>query len=171
MPFDFVLLASLSIGVVSVAKGAFRWCEIMPHSSGATASVGRPLRIRPGGVGIGKKECFGKGVFAKVSIPDPPTLAFLEKSKGNPEKSKGFSLRGNPKILGKERKNPSKKQGKSENEKSKEIEKSKDWRVRDFLLSTPKSERFLRFAIAHRGPQKSLAISETLRFRDAMESR
>ena len=30
--------------------------------------------------------------------PDPPTLAFLKKGKGNPEKSKGPSLRGTLKI-------------------------------------------------------------------------
>ena len=42
-------------------------------------------------------------VFAFTS-PDPPTLPFLEKIKGNPESCKGFSLRGTPKILGKERK-------------------------------------------------------------------
>ena len=35
-------------------------------------------------------------------------LLFLEKSKGNPEKNKGFSPRGTPKILGKERKNAQK---------------------------------------------------------------
>ena len=57
----------------------------------------------------------------KNALPDPPTLAFLEKARVFPQKSKGFSLRGTPKK---------KKQGKSENEKSKEIEKSKDWRVR-----------------------------------------
>ena len=36
--------------------------------------------------------------------PDPQTLAFflwrIKQSKGNPERSKGFSLRGTPKILG-----------------------------------------------------------------------
>ena len=42
-----------------------------------------------------------------------------KKSKGNPEKNKGFSLCGTPKILAKERKITPKKQGKSENEKSK----------------------------------------------------
>ena len=70
--------------------------------------------------------------------PDPQTLAFflLEKSKGSsPQKSQGFSLRGTPKILGKGRNNAQKKQGKSENEKSKEIEESKDWRV---LEKSPK---------------------------------
>ena len=35
--------------------------------------------------------------------PDPPTLAFLRKSKGTPKERKGFSLRGTPKILGKGR--------------------------------------------------------------------
>ena len=60
-----------------------------------------------------------------TNCPDPPTLVFLEKSEGNPEESKGFSLRGTPKILGKGRKNEQKKQGKSENAKSKEIEKAR----------------------------------------------
>ena len=55
--------------------------------------------------------------------PGPPILAFLEKARVFPQRSKGFSLRGTPKILGKERKKRTKKQGKSENEKSKEIEK------------------------------------------------
>ena len=50
-------------------------------------------------------------------LPDPPTLAFLKENKGNPEKNKSFSLCGTPEILGKERKNAQKKQGKSENEK------------------------------------------------------
>ena len=68
--------------------------------------------------------------FAFWRGPDPPTLSFFFFSKGNPKKNKGFSLRGTHKILGKERKNTPKKQGKSENKKSKEIEKSKDWRVR-----------------------------------------
>ena len=67
------------------------------------------------------------------NLPDPPTLAFLEKARVFSQKSKGFSLRGTPKILGKERKNAPREQGKSENEKSKEIERSKDWRVRAFL--------------------------------------
>ena len=67
------------------------------------------------------------------NFPDPPTLAFLrKKSKGNHQRSKGFSLRGTPKILGKREEKRTKKQGKLENEKSKEIEKSKDWRVRVF---------------------------------------
>ena len=62
-----------------------------------------------------------------------PLLFLTKKTKGNPEKGKGFSLRGTPKILGKERKNAQKKQRKSENEKRKEIEKGKDWRVRAHL--------------------------------------
>ena len=82
----------------------------------------------------------------KSQNPDPPTLAFWQKSKGNPEKSKGFSPRGTPKILGKDREKRTKKQGKSENEKSKEIEKSKDWRVRESivfqLFLTPSRLRF-----------------------------
>ena len=36
--------------------------------------------------------------------PDPPTLAFLKKARVLPQKNKGFSLRGTPKILGKGRK-------------------------------------------------------------------
>ena len=54
--------------------------------------------------------------------PDPPTLAFLKK-KGNPGKKQGFSLRGTPKILGKERKNAQEKQGKSENKKARKSKK------------------------------------------------
>ena len=58
--------------------------------------------------------------------PDPPTLAFLKKNKGNPEKSKGFSLRGTPKILGKGRKNAQKSK---ENQKTKKARKSKEARI------------------------------------------
>ena len=43
--------------------------------------------------------------------PDPPTLAFLKNARENPEKSKGFSLCGTPKILGKERENAQKSKG------------------------------------------------------------
>ena len=42
-------------------------------------------------------------------LPDPPTLAFLEKKQGQPRKSKGFPLCGNARILGKERKKRTKK--------------------------------------------------------------
>ena len=65
----------------------------------------------------------------KRVYPGPPTLAFLEKARVfSPQKSKGVSLRGTPKILGAARKKAQKKQGKSENKKSKEIEKSKEKR-------------------------------------------
>ena len=59
---------------------------------------------------------------------DPPTLAFFffEKNKGNPEKNKGFSLRGTPKILGKERKNAPPKS--EENRKTQKARKSKNAR-------------------------------------------
>ena len=47
----------------------------------------------------------------------------MDKKQANPRKSKGFSVRRTPKILGKQRQNAPKKQGKSENEKKgKEIE-------------------------------------------------
>ena len=57
------------------------------------------------------------------------TLPFWKKQGFFPQKSKGFSLRGTLKSLEKEGKRK-KTQGKPEKEKSKEIEKSKDWRVR-----------------------------------------
>ena len=60
--------------------------------------------------------------WAKNIIPDPPTLAFLKKSKGNTEKSKGFSLRGTPKILGKARKSTEKSKG---NRKKRESKKAR----------------------------------------------
>ena len=63
--------------------------------------------------------------------PDPPNLAFLEKARVFPQKSKGSSLRGTPEILGKGRKNARKSKENRKNKKSKEIEKSKDWRVRE----------------------------------------
>ena len=62
---------------------------------------------------------------AKTPFPDPPILAFLEKARAFPPKRKGFSLRGTPKILGKERKNAQKKQGKSENEKARKSKKAR----------------------------------------------
>ena len=50
--------------------------------------------------------------FRDVLCPDPPTLVFFslpakKKSKGNPPKKQGFSLRGTPKIL-EQRKNAQK---------------------------------------------------------------
>ena len=67
-----------------------------------------------------------QGISAKrtdfFAFPDPPTLAFLEKARVFPQKSKGVSLRGTPKILGKERKNARKSKG---NRKTKKARKSK----------------------------------------------
>ena len=62
--------------------------------------------------------------FAHIH-PDPQTLAFFEKkkSKGNTEKSKGFCSSRNPYKPWKGEEKHQKKQGKSENEKRKEIEK------------------------------------------------
>ena len=59
------------------------------------------------------------------ATPDPPILAFLEKARFFfSRKSKGFSLRGTPKILGKETKNAQKsKENRKTHKKSKEIEK------------------------------------------------
>ena len=69
--------------------------------------------------------------------PQPPLLLTLtlqpllfffatKKARETPKKNKSFfSLRGTPKILGKERKKAPQRQGKSEMEKSKEIEKGK----------------------------------------------
>ena len=65
--------------------------------------------------------------FVSASIlPDPPILAFLEKARVFPQKSKGFSLCGTPKILGKERKNAQKSK---ENRKTKKARKSKKARI------------------------------------------
>ena len=63
--------------------------------------------------------------------PDPPISAFLEKARVFPKKSKGFCSSRNPSNPWKREEKRTKKQGKSENQKSKEIEKSKDWRVRE----------------------------------------
>ena len=77
-----------------------------------------------------------RGIFARIrnvapgQKQGPPTLVFGDEARVFSQKSKGFSLRGTPKILGKERINAPRKQGKSEDARSKEIEKSKDWRVR-----------------------------------------
>ena len=58
--------------------------------------------------------------------PDPPILAFLEKARVFFPKSKGFYLRGTPKILWKERKNAQKSK---ENRKTKKARKSKKARI------------------------------------------
>ena len=57
--------------------------------------------------------------------PDPPTLAFLEKRKGNPPNKQGFLSLRNPEILGKEMENAQKKQGKSEKEKKRKSQKAR----------------------------------------------
>ena len=61
-----------------------------------------------------------------VPGPDPPNLAFLEKARVLPQKSKGFTLRGTPKILGKGRRNARKSK---ENRKKKKARKSKKARI------------------------------------------
>ena len=66
----------------------------------------------------------------KVSTPWPSNPCFVGKSKGNPEKRKGFSLRGTPKFLRKERKTPQKSKENQKTEKARKSKKSKDWRVR-----------------------------------------
>ena len=66
----------------------------------------------------------------RFPLPWPSNPCFFGNSKGFSAKKQGFFLFAEPlKSLEKEGKRK-KKQGKSENEKSKEIEKSKDWRVR-----------------------------------------
>ena len=90
----------------------------MPHLSGTESRIAKRMIL--------KKIRSEK----RKNGPDPPTLAFLEKAGVFPQKSKGFSLRGTPKNPWKRKEKRKKKPGKSENEKSKEIEKSKDWRVR-----------------------------------------
>ena len=69
--------------------------------------------------------------FLVLSDSDPPILVFFcWKKQGKPrkKKSKGFSLRGTPDILGKERQNAPRKQGK--NKKKQNYKTNKDWRVR-----------------------------------------
>ena len=63
--------------------------------------------------------------------PDPPTLAFFfeGKKQGNPEKSKGFSLPGTPKILGKEKINGPK--NKTEKARKKKKKKKKNFNFRN----------------------------------------
>ena len=65
------------------------------------------------------------------SVPLPSNPCIFGKKQGKPrKKNKGFSLCGTAKILGKERKNAQKKQGKSENENARKSKKSKGWRVK-----------------------------------------
>ena len=72
-----------------------------------------------------------KSVESQTRVsPDPPTLAFLEKKARETPKKARVLLFAEPLKSLEKRKKRTKKQGKSENEKSKEIEKSKDWRVR-----------------------------------------
>ena len=78
---------------------------------------------------------------------------FFEKSRETPKKNKGFSLRGTPKILGKGRKNAQKKQGKSENEKSKEIKKKQGLEGQGTQKSA--NERKRAQTQARKRPQKS----------------
>ena len=73
-----------------------------PGAHGIGAAISGPR--------IAGKTFYGHEDFSEFWFcPDPPTLAFLKKSKGNPEKSKDFSLCGTLKILGEERKNVPKK--------------------------------------------------------------
>ena len=95
------------------------------------------------------------------------SLLFLEKARVFPQKSKGFSLRGTPKILGKERKNAQKsKENRKKEEKSKEIEEKKQglegqgwekWNLRSLaplfteVTVYKESQESLRFRCAKRG--------------------
>ena len=62
--------------------------------------------------------------------PSNPCL-FEKNTRETPKKAKVFFLCRTPKTPKTQRKNAPKKQGKSEKEKSQELQKSKDWRVRD----------------------------------------
>ena len=64
-------------------------------------------------------------IFICKPSPSNPWL-FWKKLGFSPQKRKGSSLRGTPKILGKGRKNAQIKRGKSQNKKSKENEKSQE---------------------------------------------
>ena len=78
---------------------------------------------------FGKSQMGMAGKTHHAVCPDPPTIAFLEKARVLPQKARVFLFAEPLKSLEKKGKCP-KKQGKSENKESKEIEKSKDWRVR-----------------------------------------
>ena len=120
------------------------------------ARLGHPWMFRNCEVGCG------------FAYPDPPTLVLLKKARETPKKGRVF-LFAEP--LEKRPKN----QGISENEKSQGNERSKGWRVR--VAHRNCSDFAICDCDAHRGPQKSLAISETrqnnvaLPFKGAMESR
>ena len=69
--------------------------------------------------------------FWRAKSPDPPILAFLEKKSTDAPKKARISLSAEPlKSLEKKGKR-TKKQGEPQNERSKENEESKDWRVRE----------------------------------------
>ena len=80
-----------------------------------------------------KSQCrnYNNRIGPKTPLTLLQALLFWKKQGFFPQTSKGFSLRGTVKSLEKRGKR-TKKQGKSENEQSKEIEKkkNKDWRVR-----------------------------------------
>ena len=64
-------------------------------------------------------------------IPDPPTLAFLEQARVFPPKKARVFLFAEPlESLEKKGKMPQESKENRKTQKSKEIEKSKDWRVR-----------------------------------------
>ena len=96
----------------------------------STGIPGNALRAFPGSFrnfsGISSGKCQPYWGYGPTMDPDPPTLAFLKKARENPEKSKGFSLCGTPKILGKERENAQKSKG---NRKTKKARKSKKARI------------------------------------------
>ena len=84
----------------------------------------------------------GRIRFRRVRFQTPSSvpltlhsLFLAQKRQGTSEKSKDFPTCRSPKIIGKESKKCTKKQGKSQNDKSKEDEKSKDWKVRVKFLA------------------------------------
>ena len=82
--------------------------------------------------GLYQKYYTTKAHYAQ-HFPDPPILAFFwakKKKARTPRKKQGFLFLPIPETSWKGSEKRTKKQGKTQNEKSEENEKSKDWRVR-----------------------------------------
>ena len=79
--------------------------KITLHSAAAEEIIKKYITfLDPGGINyviivgptVVLKTSSGERKCGNYRSPDPPTLAFLENSKGNPEKGKGFLSSRNP---------------------------------------------------------------------------
>ena len=140
-------------------------------------SPGRHLQECPGAqAGKCPKECFlsdFRHLARSTPSPDLPALAFLERARGFPQKSKGFSLCGTPKNLGKGRKNAPKSK---ENRKTKKARNRKKQGLEGqgggfffffsrHFLSPQTSKRTQKNSLGHSEPGQALETLEKEAFR------